>query len=285
MIKEKIFKNLVCLDCHKKLNLDNKKLVCSDCGKIYQIIGNKPYILDNKVKILNQENNDVIINKLKILFKKYPRIFSFLYYTFGASFMGKSAKKAIKNIESDKLIINLGSGIKKINDRVVNIDFYPFDNVDIVSDISRLPFNNNSVDAVINEFVLEHVKNPKSIVKEIHRILKPNGLLYLAVPFVASFHSSPNDYYRWSKQGIRELLKDFKEEEIGIRCGPTSAMLSVFNEWLAIVLSFGFRYLHQILLIIFTIITSPLKIIDYLIYKFPSSQNIVYGFYYIGKKK
>jgi len=208
-----------------------------------------------------------------------------LYYTFGASFVGKSAKKVIKNIKSDKLIINLGSGIKRINDRVVNIDFYPFDNIDVVSDISHLPFDNNSVDVVINEFVLEHVKNPEDIVKEIHRILKPNGLLYLAVPFVASFHSSPNDYYRWSKQGLKELLRDFKEDEIGIRCGPTSAMLYVVNEWIATLLSFGFQKLHQFLFILLMIVTSPIKIFDYLIYKFKSSENIAYGFYFIGKKK
>lgn len=285
MIKEKIFKNLICLECRKKLDLNSERLVCSGCGKVYQVIENKLHILDNQINISNQKGSDVMVSKLKILFKNYPKFFSFLYYAFGASFVGKSAKKAIKNIEPDKLIINLGSGIKKINDRVVNIDFYPFPNVDIVSDISRLPFEDNSVDAIINEAVLEHDKNPQALVREMYRILKQGGLIYITVPFVASFHSSPNDYYRWSKQGLRELLKDFKEEEIGIICGPTSAMLSIFNEWLAIILSFGLKHLHQVLLIILTIITSPLKIIDYLIYKFPSSQNIAYGFYYIGKKK
>ncbi len=79
MIKEKILKNLICLDCHKKINLDNNKLVCSSCGKVYQIIDDKLYILDNKVEILNEESNDAIINKLKILFKKYPKLF--LFYT------------------------------------------------------------------------------------------------------------------------------------------------------------------------------------------------------------
>ena len=286
MIKEKIFKNLICLDCHKKLILNNKKLICSNCGKVYKIINNKPHILNEKVRILNKESNDIIINKLKVLFKKYPQIFSFLYYVFGASFVGKSAKKAIENISSDKLIINLGSGIKKIDDRVLNIDFYPFNNVDIVSDISCLPFGNNSVDAVINEFVLEHVKNPEEIVKETYRILKPNGLFYLSAPFVAGFHSSPNDYYRWSKQGIRELMQQgFQEEEIGIRNGPTSAMLLIVNEWIATVFSFGLKSIHQVLLIILTIITFPLKVPDYFIYKFKSSENIAYAFYYIGRRK
>lgn len=285
MIREEIIENLICLDCQKKLVLENTRLICSNCEREYKVLDDKIYALNREIDILNREGSDALVNKLKVVFKKYPKLFSFLYYAFGASFVGKSPRKAIEKIDSDKLIVNLGSGIKKINDKVVNVDFYPFESVDIVSDISCLPFKTNSVDVVINEFVLEHVKNPEEIVKEIYRVLKPNGLLYLAVPFVASFHSSPDDYYRWSKQGLRELLKQFKEEEIGVRCGPTSAMVYVINEWLATILSFGCQKIHQLLFILFMIVTSPIKILDYLIYKFKSSENIAYGFYYIGKKK
>jgi len=138
---------------------------------------------------------------------------------------------------------------------------------------------------IINEAVLEHDKNPESMILEMYRILKPDGLIYVTVPFIASFHSSPNDYYRWTKEGLREALNVFQELKIGIICGPTSAMLSIFNEWLAILFSFGFKYLHQFLLILFTVISSPLKLLDYIISKFPSAQNIAFGFYFIGKKR
>ena len=200
-------------------------------------------------------------------------------------------EESMKNLRLIKSFIVVFFLSMALNIRLVSgqtdypIQPVPFTNVHIVADIVNLPFKDNSVDVIINEAVLEHDKNPQALVKEMYRVLKPGGLIYITTVFVASFHSSPNDYYRWSKQGLRELLSDFKEQEVDIICGPTSAMLSVFNEWLAIILSFGLRHLHQVLLIIFTIITSPLKIIDYLIYKFPGSQNIAYGFYYIGKKK
>jgi len=194
-------------------------------------------------------------------------------------------EEIIKNIGADKIIVNLGSGPKKLREDIINIDFHPFNNVDIVANIGNLPFRDNSVDIIINEAVLEHSKNPQALVKEMYRVLKPGGLIYITTVFVASFHSSPNDYYRWSKEGLRELLRDFEEKETGVICGPTSAMLSIFNEWLATLFSFGLKYLHQILLLIFIIITSPLKLLDYLISKFSSAQNIAYGFYYIGKKK
>lgn len=286
MIKQKLLDNLVCPDCLKSLDFIEKKLVCPDCHKEYLIIDNYPYFLKKQGDGFKESSNDVIINKLKVFFKKYPSIFNILYYTFGASAVGKSPQKAIKDLGKDKIILNLGSGIKIIREDVINIDFYPFANIDIVADITKLPFKDNSIDVIICESVLEHVKNPLVIIKEIERVLKIGGLVYLSVPFIAGFHSSPNDYYRWSNQGIKELMgQGFIEEEIGIRNGPTSAMLSIVNEWISILFSFGSKSIHQVLLMILTIITFLLKIPDYFIYKFSTSQNIAFGFYYIGRKK
>ena len=286
MIKQKLLDNLICLNCSKSLNLIGEKLVCSNCQKEYLVINSHIYFLEKKGEGFKELSSDAIINKLKVFFKKYPIIFNILYYTFGASVVGRSPKKAIQDLGEDKIILNLGSGIRLVRKDVINIDFYPFANVDIVADITKLPFKDNSVDAVVCESVLEHVKNPGIIIQEIKRILKPDGIVYLSVPFIAGFHSSPDDYYRWSKQGLRELMRQgFQEREMGIRSGPTSALISIINEWIAIILSFGLRPLHQILLMILTIITFPLKIPDYFIYKFSTSQNIAFGFYYIGRKK
>ncbi|MBU2473098.1 class I SAM-dependent methyltransferase [Patescibacteria group bacterium] len=284
MINKKILDNLICIKCLKRVRFNKKILTCDTCKREYPIINDKLYVI-KPVKDSKELVDDFVINRLKTFFKKFPKIYNILYYLFGVTFVGRNSKNVIKNIDEKKIIINLGSGPRKIREDIINVDFYPFTNVHIVADIVNLPFKDNSVDVIINESVLEHIKNPQTIVKEMYRILKPGGLIYVTVPFVVSFHSSPNDYYRWSMEGLRQLFKDYKEIEIDVRGGPTSAMLSIFNDWIATLFSFGSRWLHQILLIIFMIITSPLKIIDYLIYKFPSSQNIAYGFYYIGKKK
>jgi len=264
--------------------IKQKLLDSLDCQKEYSVIDGRLHFLEKQGKGFEKSSGDVIINKLKVFFKKYPIIFTILYYTLGASAVGRRPKKAIQDLGEDKIILNLGSGIRSVRKDVINVDFYPFAIVDIVADIADLPFKDNSVDAIVCESVLEHVKNPWAIVREMKRILKPKGIIYLSVPFIAGFHSSPDDYYRWSKQGLRELLKDFKEEEIGVRSGPTSGMLSVVNEWIAIILSFGLKPLHQIILMILTIVTFPLKFPDYFISKFSTSQNIAFGFYYIGRK-
>ena len=46
----------------------------------------------------------------------------------------------------------------------------------------KLPFEDNSVEEIITVHTLEHVRNLEHIIKECHRILKPQGLLKIWVP-------------------------------------------------------------------------------------------------------
>jgi len=53
----------------------------------------------------------------------------------------------------------------------------------IVGNLENLPFDNNSFDAVVSLWVLEHLDNPKKVFSEIHRILKPGGIFLFATPY------------------------------------------------------------------------------------------------------
>jgi len=249
-----------------------------------EVINKKIYFIKHDNGFV-KENKDLVVNRIKFFLKKYPVFFSVIYKLFGASLVGLSPEKFLKKIGPKNIILNLGSGVKTINKDVINIDFYPFDNVDIVADVSDIPVNSNSVDAIINESVLEHVDHPEKIVSEIYRLLKPGGYIYLSVPFIVSFHSSPDDYYRWTKRGLQTMMSRFTEIETGVRYGPTSAMVYIVSEWLATLLSFGFIRIQQYIFILLMIVLAPLNILDFLIYKIPSSENIACGFYFVGKKK
>lgn len=48
------------------------------------------------------------------------------------------------------------------------------------ADAMKMPFRQNSFDVVICTHVYEHVPSPKKLFNEIHRILKPGGVCYLA---------------------------------------------------------------------------------------------------------
>lgn len=49
----------------------------------------------------------------------------------------------------------------------------------------KLPFNDNSFNLVIANQVFEHLKNIFSPLSEIHRVLKPGGILVFSVPNLA----------------------------------------------------------------------------------------------------
>jgi SAM-dependent methyltransferase len=56
-------------------------------------------------------------------------------------------------------------------------------NVDVHTDIQKLPFPDCSFDAVICSHVLEHIPDDRAAIAELHRILRPNGVAYVQVPF------------------------------------------------------------------------------------------------------
>jgi ubiquinone/menaquinone biosynthesis C-methylase UbiE len=98
---------------------------------------------------------------------------------------------------------------------------------DIIGDIHDIPLKDNSMDAVICSSVLEHVENPALAIKEIYRILKPNGKLFVYVPSIYPYHARKNhysDYWRFFDDTLRILFRDFSRIEIVKRGGYFKAM-------------------------------------------------------------
>lgn len=271
--------SLKCLECGENFDFFSDEFLKCSKGHSFPIKNGTAFFLPEKP----EEVYGSMTLKLKLFLKKYPKIFFFFYNTLGV-FTGKKGKEAIKNIPKGKLIIDVGSGIKTLRGDVIKVDAAPFVGVHIVADAARLPFKNNSCDAVVCESSLEHFKKPEDAVMEFRRILKPGGLVYVSIPFIVGFHASPYDYYRWTEEGVKELMNGFAQEEIGVGWGPTYAMTTILREWLAIVLSFNIELLYQFLSIAFMMIFAPLNFLDYIFSRFKMAKNIAYGFYFIGVK-
>jgi SAM-dependent methyltransferase len=230
-------------------------------------------------------HNSSILDSLKAFVKKHPALYIFaLNFLSPVLATGKSHKTILDLVPTDEIVLNLGSGPTRLSDRILNVDFHPYKNVDLIADVHHLPLKSNSVGGVISIAMLEHVEDPRSVVDEMHRILKPGGHIYSIVPFIFGYHSAPNDYYRWTKEGFRNLFSSFGEIEIGVYSGPTSSMLIILQEWLAMLLSFRSRFLYQILYIFFMISLTPFKIIDFYLHKHPEAHKTAATLYLIAKK-
>lgn len=90
------------------------------------------------------------------------------------------------------------------------LDISPFPDVDIIADIQNMPHvESEKFDTIICTQVLEHVPNPFDAIDEIYRVLRPGGVLLITVPFLNNYHMEPNDYWRFTEYGLKNLLKKF----------------------------------------------------------------------------
>jgi SAM-dependent methyltransferase len=84
-------------------------------------------------------------------------------------------------------VIDIGCGSCKQVPWAIGVDAHPYPGVDVVTDLERsLPFEENATDHVFAIHVLEHIHDLIGLMNEIHRILKPEGVLHAMVPRVNS---------------------------------------------------------------------------------------------------
>jgi SAM-dependent methyltransferase len=108
--------------------------------------------------------------------------------------------------------------------RLIAFDILPTEVVQVVADGHRIPLLSGSVDAVVVQAVLEHVLDPAQVVAEIHRVLRPGGLVYAETPFMQQVHAGRYDFTRFSDSGHRWLFRRFSEVERGVVAGPGTAL-------------------------------------------------------------
>lgn len=97
--------------------------------------------------------------------------------------------KLLKQYTKNKIVLDAGCGkgdimaeFKNQTKQIIGLDddatLLKNNNIvdkKIVASLDKIPLVNNIIDAAVATFVIEHVKNPNDMFKEILRILKPGG--------------------------------------------------------------------------------------------------------------
>ena len=197
----------------------------------------------------------------------------------------RAVKRKIYELGAEAKILDLGSGTDRRAPNVITLEIEANSNVDIVGDGHQLPFHDNVFDAIINEAVLEHVLEPKQIVDEIYRVLKPGGYVCAAVPFLQGFHASPHDYQRYTVPGFNHLFSAFIKIESGACAGPTASLHWIFREYVGLMLSFGNLLAAKIISLIIGWLTFPIILIDYILMINKHSHILASAVYFVGQKE
>lgn len=143
--------------------------------------------------------------------------------------------------------INLGSSGNNLHG-YINVDIRESVNPDVVHDLNAFPypFKDNSADRIELTHVLEHLDQPFKVMRELHRILKPKGTLYIAVPhfsrgFTHTEHSHGFDVSFYCYFTLR-----FPKQFYGVEYELISVKLNWIN-------NLTFRYLPELGIGAFTI--------------------------------
>lgn len=110
-------------------------------------------------------------------------------------------------------VLDFGAGTAKYKSLIVphaktytSFDMIAGPNTDVVGDVLAPPFPDNSFETVICTQVMEHVREPWTMIEQISRILAPGGVCILTTPFLLPYHADPHDYFRYTTEGGSALF-------------------------------------------------------------------------------
>jgi ubiquinone/menaquinone biosynthesis C-methylase UbiE len=159
---------------------------------------------------------------------------------FGGDFFTLTGR-SVADIGCGDGIIDLGVAHKSLPSRLVGFDTTPTDPSlllslahregvaeelpaclhFVTSQEDRIPAEDDSFDYVFSWSAFEHVQHPAAVLEEIHRVLRPNGVLMVHVyPFFYSQHGS--HLVHWYPDGFAQLLHSFDEIQDRIRSEPAA---------------------------------------------------------------
>jgi SAM-dependent methyltransferase len=194
---------------------------------------------------------------------------------------GRLLKKLLADFPpANHLVLDLGCGPRNIDGTIrCDLELEP---PGIRADAARLPLASQSFDCVIATALLEHVPHPRRVVREIRRVLRPGGLVYIEIPFLEGFHADPDDYQRLTFRGLDVLLRDFDIVDREVCVGPSSALSWILREYIASWfasprLSLAAKYVAAWL-------TLPIKYIDHLAARRPGAYRIAAGLAVVARR-
>ena len=180
--------------------------------------------------------------------------------------------------------LDLGSR-QRIRPNAITLDVVEAEGVDVVGDGHDLPFVDFSFDYVWCSAVLEHVRDPRRVAQEITRVLKPGGLAIVHVPFLEYVHGWPDDYYRFTLNGLRELFGELEEVAAGTSAGPGQVLPDLVQYYAT-----GFsdvqerKVLPTAVAVAVGTLLLPIRFLDRILRRRPSYWQWARGYYFAARR-
>jgi len=158
----------------------------------------------------------------------------------------------------------------------------------ILADLHEVPISDSSCDVVIFFQVLEHVRYPEKVLRELTRVMKPGAVMAVTSPFIHPIHHAPNDFFRYTKYGFEHLFHSCGLEIVSIK--PTGGYFRCLGNVLEYFVrlykskQLAIKIILSPLLLWILILKKTIKILEYPLDMLDDRQEFVAGYHCIVKK-
>lgn len=104
--------------------------------------------------------------------------------------------------------------------RFIGCDSREGPGVDRIEDVHTLSFSDQSIGSIFLLETLEHVRDPIRAMAEVHRVLRPGGVVIASSCMDTPVHEHPADYWRFPPQGFDLLLASFSPRRVYVQGRP-----------------------------------------------------------------
>jgi SAM-dependent methyltransferase len=141
------------------------------------------------------------------------------------TYLDKFAQNAALSLPAGATVLDAGAG-KGLYKHHFNEQHYEsadfcqidkaYGEITYVCDLENIPVESDKYDLVLLTQVLEHLPNPEKVLKELNRVVRPEGELWLSTPLYYEEHEIPYDFFRYTQYGLQHLLEStgFKIKQI-----------------------------------------------------------------------
>lgn len=145
---------------------------------------------------------------------------------FEATSIRRFVESSARSLSPGSHVLDAGAGDRPYRSLLSHCDYESCDIAevsrsgtrhDFACDLSReIPRDSDTFDAVFSTQVLEHVPNADAALREMRRVLKPGGRLFLTVPQGDPLHEQPHHYANFTSFGLQAACDRTDLETIAI---------------------------------------------------------------------
>jgi SAM-dependent methyltransferase len=133
---------------------------------------------------------------------------------------------AARRMAPGERVVDVGAGDAPYRELFAHVEYVTVDwaesvhedayGSDVIASADALPLEDAQFDAALLTQVLEHVPEPGRVLRELFRVVRPGGRIFVTAPLAWELHEAPRDFYRYTRFGLEHLASGAGFEQVDV---------------------------------------------------------------------